>query len=395
MATSEECPNDNLRISVVLESKDTFAFAACCWYLHRLDPVAEALVTVLNSRDAFGRRVVMGSQGQASNAWYKSTLLDYGVEVSEPLATDGKPEPFRRLRLRGPRGVLAAFIHEALDLYRRHVMSRAGSGQDADDGVPFWSWDGDMWCRAKTKRIRPMDTLFLTADAERLVADFRAFCSEESLERYRRLHVAPTRVYMLHGLHGSGKSSLVHCVASDMKYGIANMSFCGGTSDADLRAALSTLPPRCILCIEDIDALFVDRRATGQAAGISFSGLLAALDNCGCLDEGSGTGVFVTTNRLCALDPALRRRLDYVLEFGHATKAQAQRMFSTFFPHSTAFEQLWQRLHGRRFPMSVLQKYLIKALQGGDPLHDFEQFDVLMECAEPGGAAQDTGHLYS
>lgn len=394
MADEPQHAADNLRVSIVLESKDTFAYAACCWYLHRLDPVSEALVTVLNSRDAFGRRVVFGTQARASSAWYKSAVLDYDVEVSEPLPTDGKPEPFRRLRLRGPSGVLTAFVHEALDMYRRHVMSRSGGGQDADDGVPSWSWDGDMWCRGKTKRVRPLDTLFLTADAERLVADFRAFCSEDSLERYRRLHVAPTRVYMLHGLHGSGKSSLVHCVASDMKYGIATLS--GGSGDADLRAALSSLPPRCILCIEDIDALFVDRRAAGDH-GVSFSGLLAALDNCGCLDEGSGTGVFVTTNRLCALDPALRRRLDYVLEFGHATKAQAQRMFAAFFPHSTAFEQLWQRLHGRRFPMSVLQKYLIKALQGGDPLQDFEQFDVLMECAEPGDAAGagDAAHLYA
>lgn len=382
---------DNLRISVVLESRDTFAFSACCWYLHRLDPVSEALVTVLNSRDAFGRRVVLASQGRASNVWFRSALLDYDVEVSPPLPTDGKPEPFRRLRLRGPRGVLMAFVHEALDLYRRHVMSRSGH-EDAGDGVACWSWDGDMWCRGRTKRVRPLDTMFLTADAERLVADFRAFCSEESLERYRRLHVAPTRVYMLHGLPGSGKTSLVQCVASDMKYGVASIS--GASGDGELRAALGSLPPRCILVIEDIDALFVDRQPTKQAAGITFSGLLAALDNCGCLDEGSGTGVFVTTNRLCALDPALRRRLDHVLEFGPATKEQARRMFVAFFPDSAAFEQLWQRLHGRRFAMSVLQKYLVKALQGGDPLRDFDQFDVLLECADPDNAA-DAAHLYS
>lgn len=382
---------DALRISVTLESRDAFPFAACCWHLHRLDPLAEAHMSVLNSRDVYGRRIVLCSQSQASSAWYRSVLLDYSVETSAPVSTDGKPEPFRRLRLRGPRGVLTAFVHESLDLYRRHVMSRAGSADEADDGVPYWTWDGDMWCRAKTRLPRPLDTLFLTAEAEHLISDFRAFCSEESLARYRELHVAPTRVYMLHGIPGSGKSSTVHCVASDMKFGVATMTFAGDMGDADVRAALSTLPPRCLLCIEDVDSLFVERR---PAAGISFSGLLAALDQCGCLDEGSGTGVFLTTNRLCALDPALRRRIDYVLEFGHATKSQAQRMFQLFFPHSSAFEQLWQRLHGRRFAMSVLQKYLIKALQSGDPLKDFEQFDVLLECAA-GPPESDAGHMYA
>lgn len=381
---------DGLRISVTLESRDSFPFAACCWHLHRLDPTAEAHMTVLNSRDVYGRRIVLTSQAQASSVWYRSALLDYAVDASDPLPTDGKPERFRRLRLRGPRGAVAAFVHESLDLYRRHVMSRAGSADEADDGVPYWTWDGDMWCRAKTRRPRPLDTLFLTAEAEHLIADFRAFCSDESLARYRELHVAPTRVYMLHGIPGSGKSSTVHCVASDMKVGVATMSFCGATTDADVRAALSALPPRCLLCIEDVDALFHDRRPTG---GVTFSGLLAALDECGCLDEGTGTGVFLTTNRLCALDPALRRRIDYVLEFGHATKSQAQRMFQLFFPHSSAFEQLWQRLHGKRFAMSVLQKYLVKALQTGDPLRDFEQFDVLLECAVP--ADGDAGHMYT
>lgn len=391
MAGRPGAETESMRITVTLESRDAFPFAACCWYLHTLDPVSEAMVTVLNSRDAFGRRVVLSTQARASSVWYQSTLLDYGVQVSEPLATDGKPEPFRCLSIRGPRCAVIAFVNEALDMYRLHVMSRGGSCDD--DGVTYWSWYDDMWCRGKTKRPRPLDTMFLTPDAEHMVADFRAFCSETSLERYRQLHIAPTRVYMLHGLYGSGKSSLVHCVASDMKYGVACMTFTSSTTDSDLRAALSTLPPRCVLCLEDVDSLFVDRRATSHAAGITFSGLLAALDNCGCLDEGAGTGVFLTTNRLCALDPALRRRIDYVLEFGHATKNQAQRMFATFFPHSTAFEQLWQRLHGRKFAMSVLQKYLIKALQTGDPLKEFEQFEVLLECAAP--SALDSGHMYA
>lgn len=388
--TQEDDPRDD-RVTVLVESRDSYAFAATCWFLHRLDPTAESVLSVLNARDPYTRRLVLLSHASSSTVWYRNAKLDYGIETSEPLSAETRPEPFRRLRLRGSRDLITGFVAEALDLYRKHVTTRWSS---EEDGVPCWTWDGDsgVWCRGKARRPRPLDTLFLPADAERVVADFKTFCSDESLERYRKLHVAPTRVYMLHGCPGSGKTSLIQCVASETKHGVATLALGPGTTDEDLKHALSSLPPRCVLCIEDIDALFVEGRR--MASGVTFSGLLAALDNCAGLEEGAGTGVFLTTNRFCTLDPALRRRMDVVVEFTHATKSQAHRMFAQFFPHSSAFEQLWQRLYGRQFAMSVLQKYLLKALQSGDPLRDLDQFDVLAQCAA-GAGPFDSAHMYS
>jgi hypothetical protein len=381
------------RITVLVESRDAYTFAACCWFLHRLDPAAEAVLAALNPRDPHACRLVLLAHAPSSSVWYKSAQLDYGVETTEPMCTDTRPEPFRRLRLRGERAHLTSFVAEALDVYRARVTARwAGD----EEGVPCWTWDEDcgLWSRGRTRRPRPLSTLFLPPDAEHLVADFRVFCSDASLERYRELHVAPTRVYMLHGLPGSGKSTMIHCVASEMRYGVATLGFSPSTTDADLKAALGALPPRCVLCIEDIDGLFAEGRRVAPGNGVTFAGLLAALDGCAGLEEGAGTGVFLTTNRFCTLDPALRRRIDYVLEFGFATKGQAQRMFAQFFPHSTAFEQLWQRLYGRQFAMSVLQKYLLKALQAGDPLEHFDQFEALAQCAAADGAF-DGGHMYA
>ena len=384
---------DDLRITVCVEGRDAYTYAACCWFLHRLDPSSEALACVHNARD-HARRVVLLSNATSSSVWYSACLVDYAVETSAPLPTEGRPEPHRRLKLRGSRAVVVSLVCEALDEYRKHVTSR-GCG-DAE-GVPYWTWDEDsgLWCRAKSRRPRPLHTLFLPAEADKLVADFGAFCSEESVDVYRKLHVAPTRVYMLHGLPGSGKSSLVHCIASEMKFGVAVMTFGPGTTDADVLAALGALPPKCLLCIEDVDCLFAEGRRTAAGNLVTFAGLLAALDNCGQFEEGAGTGVFLTTNRLCALDPALRRRIDYVLEFGPATKSQAHRLFAHFFPHSTAFEQFWQRVHGRQVSMCVLQKYFLKALQTGDPLADFEQFESLAAVAAVDPATTDTGHMYA
>jgi hypothetical protein len=379
------------RISVHVEARDAHTLAACCWYLHRLDPGAEATLQVLNSRDWSSRRLVLLSHASSSTVWYKKTTLDYSVSASEPLSTDARPEPFRRLTLRGTRDLITSFVADALDMYRKHVTTQ---WFDDEEGVSCWEWDDGTWCRTKTRRPRPLPTVFLPPEADQLVADFRSFCSEESLDRYRRLYVAPSRVYMLHGIPGSGKSTLLHCVASEMKMGTATMTFSPGTTDADLRAALSTLPPQCMLVVEDVDGLFSAGERGMALGGVTFAGLLAALDGCSTQD-GAGLGVFLTTNRFCTLDAALRRRIDYVLEFGYATKAQARRMFEAYFPLSDAFEQLWQRMYGRQFAMSVLQKYLLKAMQGGgDPLRDFEQFEALAQCAAARGSF-DPAHMYS
>lgn len=375
-------------ITVVLESRDSYAFAATCWFIHSLDPSKEALMTVLNARDQPGngpmRKVLLLAHGEGVVTTQEWGPITYSVTTSEPLSTDGRPEPFRRLLLEGEESGIMGMINRALDEYRCHVMLR--DDNDHHDGVPMWAWDADsgMWERSKSKRRRPMQTLHTTPEARRLTQDFYNFTATETLDMYKTLHVAPTRVYMLHGLPGSGKTSLVHCMASEIGYGIAMMSFTPGTTDADVKAALGCLPTRCLLCIEDIDCLFVDGHPDGGGGGrkmasatssMTFAGLLAALDGCGDATGGS-TGVFLTTNRLCVLDPALRRRIDYVLEFGAATREQVFGMFCQYFPRQRdAFDGFWQGVRGRQASMCQIQKQMLRGLKTGDPLADLDQFE--------------------
>lgn len=383
-------------MQVVVEGRE--ALVACCWYLHRLQPGGDALVHVLNARDARQRKVALLARAPAGAAPQRD--IQYSVEEAPgALATDGRPEVFRRLVLRGPSArALQEFVGEALDAYRAFATSCPTGDDDGDDGgegVASWSWDEEdgMWCRGPDRRRRPLGTLFLPDAAAALVDDFRGFCSPASLRHYARLHVSPTRVYMLHGMPGSGKSSLVHCIASEMGYGVAQMTFGPGLADADVRAALAGLPPRCLLCIEDIDCLFAEGRkmAPGAAGGVTFAGLLAALDACAG-PEGGGVGVFLTTNRLCALDAALRRRVDYVLPFGAATGAQARRMFEEFFPGADGFDRFWARVRHLDFSMSTLQKHLLRSLRDGDPMRRLEDFEALASCAS---SRDDVGTLYS
>ena len=74
---------------------------------------------------------------------------------------------------------------------------------------------------------------------------------------------------------------------------------------------MSNAPERSILLLEDIDAAFLGRTATSQERqpdgyqpNVTFSGLLNALDG---VASGESRIIFMTTNHLERLDPALIR----------------------------------------------------------------------------------------
>lgn len=99
----------------------------------------------------------------------------------------------------------------------------------------------------------------------------------------------------------------------------------------------SVAPQQSIILLEDIDAAFVSREETLQQKSayeglnrVTFSGLLNALDGVASTEARI---VFMTTNYLSRLDPALIRpgRVDVKEFVGHCTKHQLEHMFRRFF----------------------------------------------------------------
>lgn len=399
---------------VCVESRDGFAFAACCAYLRRLDPgVPTALATVLNARDPDARVLLLaqpdptcprtvyhdtGDRRLSDDAATKGVPaghpITYFVDVSAPLAADPRPEAFRRLVMRAPSAdAIAHLIRAALDTHRAEVLERRGGGGRAG-AVPVHAWDDDAgaWARVGFRPRRPLDTLFLPYGvAEDALDDLRAFFA--NAEALAAMHVAPIRTYLLHGTPGSGKTSLVHCLAAELGLGVATLSFVPGMTDADVTAAVARVPRGTVLVIEDIDCAFSGRAA--QNHGVTFGAVLGALDGHATTADGvAPLAVFATTNHLATLDPALRRRVDYVQEFRAATFDQVRRLFDAFFPAAPVahFDAVWTT--GRGAAMSVFQKYLVKARQVGDAVSRLDVLRALADCAA-GTCAASHEAMYS
>lgn len=153
---------------------------------------------------------------------------------------------------------------------------------------------------------------------------------------------------MLHGVPGSGKTSVIHGLAGALNLDIYVISLAKrGLDDTVLNELICDLPARCIALMEDIDAAFThsvsrdpksDKTTTvdsgGESsghAGVTLSGLLGAIDGVAAQE---GRLLFATTNKYKVLDPALCRpgRMDIHVEFGLASQYQAEQLFVRFYP---------------------------------------------------------------
>lgn len=164
---------------------------------------------------------------------------------------------------------------------------------------------------------------------DNLITDIRKlFFHIRNAKIYKELGVESPRGILLHGPPGVGKSlfvealvndlqiSCLKCAATEMITGIS------GESENKIRELFSlakSMQP-CLIFIDEIDAITPKRETSVREMEKRIvTQLITCLDNLSSSD-GSGDGVMVigTTNRLDALDPALRRagRFDREIALG-------------------------------------------------------------------------------
>ncbi|MFQ6553255.1 AAA family ATPase [Aestuariibius insulae] len=225
---------------------------------------------------------------------------------------------------------------------------------------------GDYWDSLGDVPRRRIDTVLVDDDRiERVLEDMRWFYAAR--DWYAKRGVPWRRGYLFHGPPGTGKSSLIRALASELSRDIAALDL-GRPSlgDDDLRDAMAYAPTGSLIAIEDVDAVFTRRDSAEKPTGVSFSGLLNAIDGVAAQE---GRALIMTTNHKERLDPALIRpgRADLHMELGLISAATATRLFERFFPEDRALaRQFRTRLDGHRISPAAVQGWLLAS--SADPV---------------------------
>ena len=223
----------------------------------------------------------------------------------------------------------------------------------------IYIWDDGYWETLKKSISRRISTVYLDGKEIEIKDIIFNFLSKEEEEKYAKYGV-PWKLNMLfHGYPGTGKTSLVYSIASELNMNVALLSFTRKMEDSDFMRALRRLPDDTILVIEDIDALFESRKKNDENKNnITFSALLNTLDG---IAHSHGQVIIMTTNHPLVLDNALKRpgRVDYSFEFGYSNKSQIEKMFNTFIPNQQdKFKDFYKKIKHLKITTAILQKFL-------------------------------------
>lgn len=271
----------------------------------------------------------------------------------------GGRQPIETITLRAltrDRGVLTNLL---LDADRRF------GGRDPDRIPVHMVESYGEWSDRASIRRRPLRSVVLADGvSEALLEDARTFLTSEAW--YSARGIPWRRGYLLYGPPGTGKTSVIRALASELDLGLSIVSLASDRlDDQQLCALLGSAPARSVLLFEDIDAVFRERDAEAAGRGITFSGLLNAID--GVMSQ-EGHLLVMTTNHLERLDPALIRpgRIDRRQEIGLAQGEQIARMFQAFYPDRAELAEAFvAALGGHALAPAALQGHFLQ--HRGDP----------------------------
>ncbi|KXJ89980.1 P-loop containing nucleoside triphosphate hydrolase protein [Microdochium bolleyi] len=196
------------------------------------------------------------------------------------------------------------------------------------------------WDTTILRPMRPLETVhFDKTVKDELVLDIKNYLKASTRRFYMERGIPYRRGYLLHGPPGTGKTSLSLALAGHFGLELYLLHLPTIREDGDLERLFVTLPPQCIVLIEDIDAVGLKRQQNVEeddkeaqlkmlrsAGHCTLSGLLNVLDG---VASQEGRIVLMTSNFADKLDDALVRpgRIDRMIFLGNISKEAARLMY--------------------------------------------------------------------
>tara|TARA_B100001248_G_scaffold51520_1_gene33502 strand:- start:1586 stop:2743 length:1158 start_codon:yes stop_codon:yes gene_type:complete len=250
------------------------------------------------------------------------------------------------------------------------------------------------WSTLSKLPKRDLNTIYLDQDKkDKIFNDLKLFFKREEL--YSKYGIPYKRNYLLEGVPGTGKSSLIFALASYFNMNIHIIHLGPKVDDCVFMSAINALPNNTILLLEDIDALFVDRKANDvNKSMVSFSGILNVLDGVGRKNK---LITFMTSNYKDRLDKALIRpgRIDFIMNFDYSSKEQIKQMFDQFRPKQKAdWKKFYNKISHLQLTTATLQKFFFDCIEKENILDHINYLKQIIDDQKPDNNVKAVGNLY-
>ncbi|KAF6827090.1 mitochondrial chaperone BCS1-B 1 [Colletotrichum musicola] len=281
----------------------------------------------------------------------RSTGSYFGIPDEYSAAPQGD-EPLVVMRLGRSIKPIKSFLDNCRDFADKQresfITVRATKNQYGQE-----SWDTTI-----LRPIRPLETVhFEDKTKNELIADISTYLHPGTRAFYTERGIPYRRGYLFYGPPGTGKTSLSLALASHFSLELYLVHIPSIRGDNDLENLFTALPPKCIVLLEDIDAVGIERRKRLDSDGAgsddddddgasdtsserdfartrcTLSGLLNVLDG---VASQEGRIVLMTSNVAHKLDKALVRpgRIDRMIFLGNISQQSARGMFERMYrPH--------------------------------------------------------------
>ena len=222
------------------------------------------------------------------------------------------------------------------------------------------------WMRYNKIPSRTLKTIYFD---EKLKHKFRDditdFLTKE--KEYQDFGIPYKKNYLLTGIPGSGKTSLIKALCKEIGYHLCIFSINHDIDNHTALCAFRDIPPKSILLIEDIDCLFEKRTGTQENKHFTFSNLINLLD--GVLSR-QGLITFITTNHPENMDHALLRqgRIDMIIHMNYPKKIDIRNLFHDMLRKSypllseleADFDAFYAHIHKKTITMAGIVAFLFR-----------------------------------
>ncbi len=261
--------------------------------------------------------------------WYKKTILfiDYTKEKDSISAKHKEM-------------IVLTKLGRSKILFDTMVQELKDAKKQKKDSIAFHKMGEDCWCFIRDLKKRCFNTLFIEKQKKDLILNtLDKFINRE--QWYVKSGIPYQLGILLYGLPGTGKTSLIKCLASHLNYAVYYLS---PSKLANIEKAFSTIPENSIIVIEDIDTNNIVSKRTKKKGkfqeqndifeGFSLLNLSDILNSLDGLANVHGRILIGTTNHIETLDKALIRpgRFDLLLELNHVNKEVLKQFFEYYYP---------------------------------------------------------------